>query len=114
MSEKEVAIVCFPLPDGRFDYLRFTSKNEAVHKWCKDAFQYYWDNGRDRQILAEELYTWIITRPKAVQVLENLRLRKEVLHGEEVIPELEAKSLIKQGRTTILGDLVYVKLRQKT
>lgn len=43
MSEKEVAILAFPLEDGSFDFLGFTSKDERARKWCCDLFYYYWD-----------------------------------------------------------------------
>ena len=43
MSEKEVAILAFPKPDGGFDLLGFTSTDERFHKWCSDLFEYYWE-----------------------------------------------------------------------
>jgi predicted transcriptional regulator len=42
MSEKEVAILSFPLEDGRFDFIGFSSKDKDVLYWCKDLFEYYW------------------------------------------------------------------------
>ena len=114
MSEKEVAVVCFPFSDGRFDYLGFTSTDERAHKWCTDIFQYYWKRSRSRGSMAEELYRWIKKRPKAVHVLESIATGTEILHGEEAVSELESASLIKEGKLTILGDLVYAKLRDET
>ena len=111
MSEKEVAVMAFPL-DGRFDYLGFTSKDKRTHKWCSDIFQYYWKIGRNRYAMAEELYTWIKNRPKALHVLKKIAAGKEVLEGKDVIPELQKMSLIEQGRLTILGDLVYERFQQ--
>ncbi len=46
MSEKEVAIVAFPSPNGRFDYLGFTSKDGRVHGWCADVYKFYWERAR--------------------------------------------------------------------
>ena len=43
MSEKEVAILAFPKPDGGFDLLGFTSTDERFHRWCSDLFEYYWE-----------------------------------------------------------------------
>ena len=43
MSEKEVAILCFPKLDGGFDLLGFTSTDEHFHKWCSDLFKHYWE-----------------------------------------------------------------------
>lgn len=71
MSEKEVAGVAFPLPDGRFDYLGFTASDERSHKWCRDLFQYYWERAPTRASVAEELYSWIVKKPKAIQVLKK-------------------------------------------
>ena len=44
--------------------------------------------------------------------LKNIAAGKEILHGKELISELESMSLIKQGKLTILGDIVYEKLQQ--
>ena len=114
MSEKEVAIVCFPFSDGRFDYLGFTSADERAHRWCRDIFQYYWERSRSRGSMAEELYRWIKKRPEAVYVLENIAAGREISRGEEMVSELKAMSLIKEGKLTILGDLVHAKLRDET
>jgi predicted transcriptional regulator len=46
LSEKEVATLCFPETNGRFDYLGFTSKDEIFHKWSKSLFLYYWDKAK--------------------------------------------------------------------
>lgn len=45
VSEREVATLCFPAPDGRFDYYGFTSKDPNTHKWCMDLFEHYWGAG---------------------------------------------------------------------
>ncbi|MCX6648873.1 MAG: helix-turn-helix domain-containing protein [Candidatus Bathyarchaeota archaeon] len=44
-SEREVAALCFPAPDGRFDYRGFSSKDPATHRWCMDLFEHYWGAG---------------------------------------------------------------------
>ncbi len=43
MSEKSVGILAFPLRDGRFDFLGFSSKNVEARKWCSDLFNYFWE-----------------------------------------------------------------------
>jgi len=53
MSEKEVAIVSFPLVNGRFDYLGFTSKDRRVHRWCADVFQFHWERARFQEFFTE-------------------------------------------------------------
>ena len=47
MSEKEVALLCFPDTDGRFDYMGFTSADPDALAWCRDVFLHYWDQGKD-------------------------------------------------------------------
>ena len=43
MSEKEVAILCFPKIDGEVDMMGFISSDPKFHGWCSDVFDYYWD-----------------------------------------------------------------------
>ncbi|UCH58091.1 MAG: hypothetical protein JSV18_04130 [Candidatus Bathyarchaeota archaeon] len=45
MSEREVALIALPKPDGSFDLLGFSSEEERSHKWCWDLFQHYWERG---------------------------------------------------------------------
>ncbi len=47
MSEKELALLCFPETDGRFDYMGFTSIDREALNWCKDVFLHYWNQGKD-------------------------------------------------------------------
>jgi len=112
LSEKEVATVAFPIPDGKFDYLGFTATDERSHKWCRDLFQYYWERARNRASVAEKLYRWLEKRPKAIHALKNIAAGKEIVYGKELISELESMGLIKQGKLTKLGDLVYERLQQ--
>ena len=48
LSEKEVAIICFPGADGRIDYRGFHSDDPEVQKWAKDLFEYYWERSKSR------------------------------------------------------------------
>ena len=109
LSEKEVAAVAFPLLDGRFDYLGFTSKDERAHKWCKDLFLYYWEKARPRAIVVEELYWWVKKRPNAINTLKQIA-SGEVVYEKDLISELESMCLIKYGKLTRLGNLVYARL----
>ena len=43
MSEKDVAILAFPLEDGSFDFHGFTSDDRRTHEWCRGLFQHYWE-----------------------------------------------------------------------
>jgi hypothetical protein len=113
LSEKAVAILCFPLLDGRFDYLGFSSANGRAHKWCRDLFEYYWGRARSREGMAEELYEWIRNKPEALYVLESIAAGRDILHGRDCVPELERRLLVKEGKLTILGDLVRARLRRK-
>jgi len=106
MSEKEVAAVGFPLLDGSFDYLAFIATDRRSRKWCKDLFRYYWERARLRASVAEELYGWLRERPKAIHAFKSIAAGEEIVDGEELISELENMSLIKQGKLTLLGELV--------
>lgn len=46
MSEKEVAILSFPMPNGKFDLLGFSSEDKRTYKWCFEIFQYYWERAK--------------------------------------------------------------------
>ena len=43
MNEKEVAVLAFPMEKNLFDYRGFTSTDASFHRWCLDAFNYYWN-----------------------------------------------------------------------
>jgi len=47
MSEKEVALLCFPEADGRFDYMGFTTTDPDALEWCRDVFLPYWEHGAE-------------------------------------------------------------------
>ena len=61
VSEKE-AVIAFPLSDGGFDYLGFRSKEPSMRRFCRDLFDFYWENGVP------------LTRERGLRVLE---LRKK-------------------------------------
>ncbi len=105
-------MVTFPLSDGRFDYLGFAVTDEKSHKWCRDLFQFHWERARDRGRVAGELYEWLRKRPKAVNVLRRTAVEEEVAAGEELISELESLGLMKKGKLTKLGDIVYGRLSE--
>jgi predicted transcriptional regulator len=44
MNEREVAVLAFPMEKNLFDYRGFTSTDPSFHRWCKDAFNYFWDS----------------------------------------------------------------------
>jgi predicted transcriptional regulator len=46
ISEREVAAICFPDLEGKFDYLGFTSKSELTHSWSKSLYSYYWNSAK--------------------------------------------------------------------
>ncbi|UCD43898.1 MAG: helix-turn-helix domain-containing protein [Candidatus Bathyarchaeota archaeon] len=46
MSEKEVAIVTFPMTDGKFDFYGFASTDLGTLEWCRDVFEYYWERAK--------------------------------------------------------------------
>ena len=109
MSEKEVALVSFPLLDGGFDYIGFSTTDKSAHKWCEDLFKYYWEKAIPREIVVEELHNWIKKTPESINVLQNIAKGKTIIHGKELLPELEKKRLTKQGKITLLGLLINQK-----
>lgn len=36
-------LVAFPTSDGQFDYKGFTATDESSLQWCRELFQFYWD-----------------------------------------------------------------------
>ena len=56
ISEKR-CILAFPSPDGRYDYLGFTSDNESSINWCNEVFNSYWSQGLPRGILRQRSKT---------------------------------------------------------
>jgi predicted transcriptional regulator len=46
LSEKDVALLCFPTVGGEFDFRGFSSGGQEAHEWCRDLFFYYWDKAK--------------------------------------------------------------------
>jgi len=46
MSEKEVALLCFPTVEDKYDFKGFGSKDAETHEWCRDLFYCYWDRAK--------------------------------------------------------------------
>lgn len=102
MSEKEVAVLGFPLSDGKFDYIGFFASDKRSHAWCRDLFQYCWERAEPREHILEGLYTWIKKKPKAIRALKKIAEGKQVTE-EKMVSELQNKGLMNQGRLTILA-----------
>lgn len=109
MSEREVAVVAFPFTDGRFDYFGFTSTDDEAHAWCRDIFQYYWENASPRLQLVDELYWWVKQHPRMIQILKSIATG-EATDSNDMTVELEQKCLVKEGQLTLLGNNVYQRL----
>ncbi len=119
ISDKGLATIAFPVLDTgtltrfrRFDYLGFTAADKRSHKWCRDLFRYYWRRAQPREILIDELCSWIERRLPVLNTLRKIAAGKEISWGKEVISELEDNYLINQGKLTILGLRVLAKLQQ--
>ncbi len=113
MSEKEVAAIAFPLPNGRFDYLGFAATDKRSRKWCRDLFQYYWDKACDRKGEVEKLYGWVKKRPNAINAIKKIAAGEKLENQKELISELESRALMRKGKLTILGRYVYSILQQQ-
>jgi predicted transcriptional regulator len=46
MTDKEVAILALPKLDGKVDLLGFHSKDPLFHSWCKELYEYYWNQAK--------------------------------------------------------------------
>jgi len=46
MSEKDVALVCFPTMGGEFDFRGFAAGGQEAHDWCRELFHYYWSRAK--------------------------------------------------------------------
>jgi hypothetical protein len=40
--------IAFPTTDGQYDYKGFTATDGSSLKWCKELFQFFWDEARQR------------------------------------------------------------------
>lgn len=110
MSEKEVAIIAFPLLNSKFDYLGFSSRDRKTNSWCRDLYKCYWNRAKSRSKIVEQLVTWIKKKPDAINALKNIAEGKDMVHKPEIISELEKMSLVNNGKLTVLADFVYTDL----
>ena len=114
MSEKEVAGLSFPSPDGKFDYQGFSGDSVRLHKFCEDLFNYYWDAAKNRSVVVDELYKWINKNQDALKVFKQIAEKGELVNHEKLVTSLENNGLIVEDGLTHLGDIVYGKLETKT
>ncbi len=42
-------VLAFPTPDGQFDFKGFTATHDSSLNWCRELFQYYWDEAETRK-----------------------------------------------------------------
>lgn len=108
MSEKEVAILAFPLAGGRFDYFGFCSDSEAARKWCLDLFEYLWAGSVPRSQFLDEAQKWVIGTPGAAEALRKVGEQKTLL--PEQTRKLEKRGLVSKGRLTYLGRVLHGRL----
>jgi len=113
MSEKEVAGLSFPSPDGKFDYHGFSGDSDRLHKFCRDLFNYYWNLANNRSTVVDELYKWILNNPDALKVFNQIAKKGELVNHQENLKSLVNKGLIIEDGLTHLGDFVYGKLETK-
>jgi len=64
--------------------------------------------------MAGKPYRFLKERPEAFDVLRSIAERKSIVKGKELIPKLEKLGLTRQGKLTILGDIVYARLHQSS
>lgn len=110
ISEKEVAALAFPLPDGRFDYAGFSSSDQRAIRWCRDLYEHYWQKGRPREEMINEHQRWLLRRPAAIDALRKVGHGKEQPAGSAGLKDLEERRLISQGKLTYLGYVLFLRL----
>jgi predicted transcriptional regulator len=108
MSEREVAMLAFPLADGRFDYIGFASQSESTHSWCKDLFQTLWAQATPRGDFLDQHQKWLVATPGAADAL------RELVRGGK--PEsrihklLEDRGFAVRNQVTFLGRVIHLRL----
>lgn len=114
MSEREVGTLAFPLPDGKFDYLGFTSDDERIRNWCKQLFEYYWGIAQKRDDLAANLNRWVKNRPKAREALLEMVSGKAYTRDGDVLRGLQEVGLVHRNKLTILGYIICDQFSEKS
>jgi len=108
----EEAVLVFPTNDGKFDYQGFVCKDENSLAWCRNLFQHYWERARTLESMIDELYRWVMKRTGALGVLRKVAAERKVTQGEELVPELQRRGLIVDGKLTWIGNWIYQKLQR--
>jgi predicted transcriptional regulator len=111
ISDKE-AVLVFPANDGKFDYQGFVCKDENSLTWCRDLFQHYWERARTLKSVIDELSRWVMKRTGALRVLRKVATETKGTQGEELIPELQQKGLMVDGKLTWIGLWIYEMLQR--
>jgi hypothetical protein len=63
--------------------------------------------------MASQPYKWLKKNPLAFEILEKIIKKLKLTPKEaELIPKFEEMHLLKEGRLTIMGDIVYIRLKQ--
>ncbi len=108
MSEREVAVLAFPLEDGRFDYIGFASQGESTHSWCKDLFQSLWARATPRGDFLDQHQKWLVGTPGAADAL------RELVRGGKPEPRihtlLEDRGFVVKNQVTFLGRVIHLRL----
>ena len=45
-------VLAFPTQDGQYDFKGFTATHDSALDWCRELFQYYWDEAETRKPLS--------------------------------------------------------------
>ncbi len=82
----------FPLEDGGFDCVGFTSTEERFHGWCNGLFAHCWEGADPRLEVLDDREKWLPKRQEAISAL------RKIAEGEsegEHIAELEERGLVR-------------------
>jgi predicted transcriptional regulator len=112
MSEAEVATVAFPMTNGKFDYIGFSSRDEDVRLWCKELFEYYWERSTPRDEFIEDFQRWIVNTPGAGDALRDFGEGRGKEVDDGIRSTFEEKGLFKEDKLTFIGIVMYRRLLQ--
>ena len=112
MSDVEVATVAFPMTNGKFDYLGFSSRDEDVRNWCRELFEHYWEMSTPRDEFIEDFQKWLVKTPGAGEALRHYGEGRGDEVEDGMRSKLEKKGLSKEDKLTFIGLVLYRKLLQ--
>jgi predicted transcriptional regulator len=79
-------ILAFPTTDGQFDYKGFTATDDSSLEWCRELFNYYWD---EAELRVDTPATEVLRR----RVLKEGESRDRICVEGQWRPEVDAQAI---------------------